>query len=80
MGVKDEEIRFHEIRVRLFPGDLAIVHGHYYTRLLSGTGAELSPQLQEILGWGVTMRFTAVWQMQNGRWRALAHHATQEQG
>jgi ketosteroid isomerase-like protein len=79
MGIEEEELRFHELRVRTFPGDVAIVHGHYYAHVLRGTGAELSPRLLEIYGRGATMRFTAVWQKQDGRWRALAHQATEEQ-
>jgi ketosteroid isomerase-like protein len=34
--------------------------------------------VEEIYGRGTTMRFTAVWQKQDGRWRALAHQATEE--
>jgi uncharacterized protein (TIGR02246 family) len=78
-GAQREEVEIHEIRVRLFPGDLAIVHGHYYARVRRDANAEFSPRLQEIFTRGVTLRFTTVWQKQDGSWRGLAHHETEEQ-
>jgi ketosteroid isomerase-like protein len=55
--------RIVDLRVRPF-GDLVLVHGDYEV------GAEFAPPD------GATTRFTAVWQRQDGRWQALAHHAT----
>ena len=55
--------RIVDLVVREF-GDLVLVHGDYEV------GEEFAPPE------GSTTRFTAVWQHQDGDWKALAHHAT----
>ena len=55
--------RIVDLVVREF-GDLVLVHGDYEV------GEEFAPPE------GSTTRFTAVWQHQDGKWTALAHHAT----
>ena len=55
--------RLVDLRVRPF-GDVVLVHGDYEV------GEEFAPPE------GSTTRFTAVWQRQDGVWKALAHHAT----
>lgn len=55
--------RVVDLVVRPF-GDLVLVHGDYEV------GEEFAPPE------GSTTRFTAVWQHQDGKWLALAHHAT----
>jgi ketosteroid isomerase-like protein len=55
--------RIVEMVVRPF-GELVLVHGDYVV------GEAFAPPE------GSTTRFTAVWQRQDGTWRALAHHAT----
>jgi ketosteroid isomerase-like protein len=55
--------RVVDLVVRPF-GSLVLVHGDYVV------GDEYAPPE------GSTTRFTALWQHENGGWRALAHHAT----
>jgi len=52
-----------DLVVRRF-GSLVLVHGDYEV------GERFAPPE------GSTTRFTAVWQNQDGAWKALAHHAT----
>jgi hypothetical protein len=79
-GIGDTmEATLHEQSVRTFGADLAIVHSLVHARI-GGTGAELSPELQELYRQGVDMAFTDVWQRQGGCWIALTHHATRVVG
>lgn len=55
--------RIVDLVVRPF-GSLVLVHGDYVV------GEAFAPPE------GSTTRFTAVWQREDGAWRALAHHAT----
>ena len=55
--------RIVDLVVRPF-GSLVLVHGDYEV------GEAYAPPE------GSTTRFTALWQHEDGRWRALAHHAT----
>ena len=55
--------RVVDLVVRPF-GSLVLVHGDYVV------GEAYAPPE------GSTTRFTALWQHEDGRWRALAHHAT----
>lgn len=55
--------RIVDLVVRPF-GSLVLVHGDYVV------GEAFAPPE------GSTTRFTALWERDGGRWRALAHHAT----
>jgi ketosteroid isomerase-like protein len=55
--------RVVDLVVRPF-GSLVLVHGDYVV------GEAFAPPE------GSTTRFTALWQREDGKWRALAHHAT----
>lgn len=55
--------RVVDLVIREF-GDLVLLHGDYEV------GETFAPPE------GSTTRFTAVWQRQDGGWKALAHHAT----